>query len=408
MTMINDVDLNPMSPANLADPYPLFAHLRETDPVHWSEPLHGWLFTRYRDVSEVLRDSRFLTFKTQTVLAQQLHSCGTEVAKDFIRILDNMLPTQDGAEHAIRRKQANHAFTNTVVDGWRPRITEIATGLIDQFASAGKADLVTDFASPLAALVLASLYDIPAEERASFQKWSTDFLQFLGIPAGDIAEVARRANDATLKLEEYLLQLISERRQNPGQDMVSLFLAYQDAGKMNEGQITADLLGFMIAGHATTIDQISNGALALLSHPEALATLRKEPQALRPAVEEIIRYLPAGTVVIRVASQDMEFAGKQIKKGQSAYAFTSAANRDPEVFSDPERFDIGRTNNKHISFGAGIHLCIGNALARREVEIGLELLLHRLPNLRLDPANPPRRRTDTIMIRSLTSLPVLF
>lgn len=408
MTIRDGIDWNPLSPANLEDPHPLLRALREAEPVHWAEALHAWLVTRYEEVATVFRDPRFITFKSRVFIEQQLKGQDLGIVKSFSRVMDDMIVTQDGAAHAQRRKQANPSFTSAAIDAFRPRVAAIAEALVEGIARAGRGDVIKDLAEPMPTMVIAELYAIPASDRAMFQAWTLDFLQFIGVAPGDVVARATAANEASKNLEDYLARLIAERRKKPGDDLVSLFVSFQSEGKLTEEALAADLIGFLIGGHSTTIDTIGSGVHTLLTHPDALADVRRDPALIRPAVEEMLRYEPPVVIVIRVAGEDVELAGETIRKGQMVFTSPAAANRDPAVFPDPDRFDIHRPNaNKHLAFGVGSHVCLGNSLARRELEIAFSTLVRRIPNLRLDEENPPRRRATQLMMRGFTSLPVL-
>ena len=328
--------------------------------------------------------------------------------KDFVRIFKEMMFMKDGAEHMRLRRLGSHGFTNATLDEFRPVIQKLTEDLVAKFKDRGHGDIVDDLAQPLPAIAIAEMFGIPLPDRRAFQEWSDDIARFFGGTLGDVQEDAKRANTSAVALEQYLLKMLEERRHNRGKDLMSLFIGGQDEGKLTAEEVCGQCILVLAAGHVTTIDQIANSTNALLHHPNQLRNLREDPSLLKGAVEEALRYDGAVAFTNRIAIEDIEMRGKTIKKGQMVFLGIGAANRDPEVFEDPDRFDITRANNKHIGFGFSSHMCLGVGFARRELEIGLSVMLEALLNLRLDPSKPARRKCESMLFRGFHSLPVLF
>jgi cytochrome P450 len=315
---------------------------------------------------------------------------------------------KDGPEHHRLRVLGNHAFTPSALGRWQPVIERVVDDLLETALPRGRMDVIGDLARPLPAIVIAELFGIPPEDRDKFHQWSMAGARFFGGAIGDPAEAARAANQATVHQARYFRALLEERRRRPGDDLMSLLLEGQAHGRLTAEEVCAQCILLLSAGHVTTMDQLGNTVLALLNHPEQLGRLRDDPRLVRPAVEEGLRYDGTAQLLQRIAREDLRLRGQAIRKGDLLYLSLGAANRDPEVFAEPDRFDIGRADNPHLAFGAGPHLCLGTTLARRELEVALGRLVRRMPRLRFDEERPIRRRADSLVFRGLESLPVRF
>ena len=269
-------------------------------------------------------------------------------------------------------------------------------------------DLIGDLAGPLPAIVIAELFGIAPEDREKFHRWSMAYARFFGGSVGDPAEIARAASEAAVHLERYFLDLLEERRRQPGDDLMSLLLQGQADGQLTPEEVSSQCILLLIGGHITTVDQLGNTVLALLRHPEQMGHLRDNPELVRSAIEEGLRYDGTAQLAQRVAREDLVVRGKTIRNGEMLHLVLGAANRDPEVFVEPDRFDVSRAHNPHLAFGSGSHQCLGMNLGRSELEISLGRLVQRMPRLRLDKERPMRRRMDSLALRGLESLPVRF
>jgi cytochrome P450 PksS len=241
-----------------------------------------------------------------------------------------------------------------------------------------------------------------------FHQWAMEIARFFGGAIGDPEKAARAANQAILNHERYFLDLLEQRQRRPGDDVMSLLLQGQAEGRLSAEEVCAQCIGLLAAGQVTTMYQLGNAALALLKNPEQWRRLRDDSGLVRSALEEGLRYDPALQLIQRIAREDLRLRGQTIRKGDLVYLSLGAANRDPEVFAEPDRFDVGRSDNRHLTFGAGPHLCLGMTLARREMEVALGRLVVRMPRLRFDEERPRRRRADSLGFRGLESLPVRF
>ena len=305
------------------------------------------------------------------------------LAADFTRITTGMMVVKDGPDHHRLRILGNHAFTPSALRRWQSVIERVVDDLLDAALPRGRMDLIGDLARPLPAIVIAELFGIPPEDRETFHHWSMAVARFFGGAVGDPEQAARAANEATVHQERYFRDLLEERRRRPGDDLMSLLLKGQADGRLTAEEVSSQCILLLNAGHITTMDQLGNTVLALLKHPEQMGRLRDDPALVRSATEEGLRYDGAVQLLQRIAREDLMLRGQTIRKGDLVYLSLGAANRDPEVFSEPDRFDVGRSDNRHLAFGAGPHLCLGMTLARRELEVSLGRLVRRTATVAL-------------------------
>jgi cytochrome P450 len=395
-------------PAFLEDPYLVYRRMRRQDPVYWSGALGHWVLTRYDDVLAATRHPALSNARAEVVVRAQLGGRDPALAADYTRVTTGMMFMKDGQDHRRLRVLGNHAFTPSAVQRWQSAIERVVDDLLDATLPRGRMDLIGDLARPLPAVVIAELFGIPPEDRETFHKWSMDGARFFGSAVGDPEEAARAANEASVNQERYFHRLLEERRRQPGDDLMSLLLKGQAEGRLTAEEVCSQCILLLGAGHITTMDQLGNTVLALLKNPEQMGRLRDDPGLVRSAIEEGLRYDGTGQLLQRIAREDLTLRGKTIRKGELIYLALGAANRDPEAFTEPDRFDVGRADNCHLAFGAGPHVCLGMTLARRELEVSLGRLVRRMPRLRLDEERPMRRRANSLVFRGLESLPVRF
>lgn len=402
------LQLNPVAPENLLDPVPLYRELRSNDPVHWSDAVQSWFITRHDDVVNCFRDPR-LSANRVRFYEDQLRGLGPDLIKDFLKGLTDQMSQRDGREHIQMRRQAAAGFSPQALDVWRPAIRRTAEQLVEQVRAKGSMNAVESLASQLPPRVIAEVLGIPVQDREQFLEWARPIADFNAPAAGtDVVDLARRTNTATRELFAYLRRIIEERSHTPGEDLLSQMIQSQQAGQMTLDQLVSNAGLILFAGHTTTTDQISNGLHDLLAHRDQFHKLQEDRTLVRSAVEEMLRYNPAVPFMHRIAAETFQLRGKTIRKGDVVFMGLAAANRDPEAFPDPDRFDITRDSNhqKHMSFTFGPHHCLGAGLARRMLEITFEVLLERLPGLRLDPEQLPQLKCHSLMFRGYESLTV--
>lgn len=395
MTVSDDL----LSPGMVADPYPAFRALREEDPVHYNERHRSWLVTRYDDVVAGFRDPRLSADRILPYVSSALTGDERAMIEPAARLLATWMVFRDPPDHSRLRRLVSRAFTSARVEALRPRVEAIVGDLIDGLAARGSCDLVADFAYPLPATVIAELLGVPASDRDAFRAWSQDLASFV-FGAIDEPDRRRRAREGMDALATYFRSMLAR----PAHDGLVADLAAADGLSPDEAVGTCVLLLF--AGHETTTSLIANGTLALLRHPGELDRLRRDPLLAQRAVEELLRYEGPSKLSIRWVREDLEIRGRRIGSGQRVALVQAAANRDPEMFEDPDRLDLGRDPNPHLAFGDGIHHCLGAALARLESRIALLAVATRLPGLALATAEVAWART--VLGRGMTSLPLTF
>ena len=392
-----------LDPDVLANPYPLYHKLRNEAPVHWDPFLHAWVVTRYADVVRVLH--HFSANRTPT--PEQLSAMGLSALNPIAQVMVRQMLFLDPPNHTRLRALASAAFTVRRVESLRSHIQEIMDGLLDKVLPHGHMDLIADFASPAPAIVTAELLGVPVADHDQLKTWSADFAEMLGNFQHNpdrFPRILRSVEDMT----SYFRSAMQEQRIHPRDGLVSAMMAADvDGAKLTEDEIIANLIVTMVGGQETTTNLIGNGVLTLLRNPEAMDRLRADSSLIPSALEELLRYESPSQHTARLAPDDVELGGKQIRKRQAVIAVMGAANRDPERFPEPDRLDIERPDNRHVAFGWAAHFCFGAHLARLEGQIAIATLLRRLPNLALDSVAPLVWR-DNLGLRGLTALPLRF
>ncbi len=354
------------SSAFIEDPYRTYEQLRLKDPVHRMRLIEAWALTRYEDVQDVLVDHRRFTNAERNYDYMQYRT--------FLDL--------DPPDHTRLRGLVSKAFTPRAVRELGPRIQELVDELLDAVAGKNRIDLISDFAFPLPVIVIAEMLGVPAQDRARFREWSDDIA--LSVNPLLNSEQIERVQQATEELFEYFEGIIEQRRQAPQTDMISALLAAEEEGdRLTHEELLSTLMLLLVAGNETTRNLIGNGMLALLKNPAQLQRLREHPELLDSAINELLRYDSPVQIDARNAIGDVEIGGKRIAAGQRILAIVGAANRDPEIFANPDELDIGRDEISHLSFGRGIHYCLGSPLAILEGRIAFTSLLARFSSIRL-------------------------
>jgi cytochrome P450 len=391
---------DPLAPEVIADPYPYYHRLRSVDPVHRS-PLGFYLVTRHADVTSVLRDKRF----GKDFVGRMIRRRGEEIFDEPVyRSMRHWMLQQDPPDHARLRGLVVQAFTARRVDDMRPRIQEIVDLTLERLAAKRRGDLIADFAFRLPVTVICEMLGIPSDHHEMFFTGARDGGRLLD-PVPLSRTELDAANAGHLASQAYFQQLFELRRREPGDDLTTKLVQAEEQGsKLSNEELTANIILLFGAGHETTVNLIGNGLLALFRHPDQLRLLREDPALIANAIEEFLRYDSSVQTTGRVALEDVEVGGTMIPKGEALLCLLGAANRDPAVYPEPDRLDITRPSIRPLSFGGGIHFCLGAQLARIEAEVAILALLRRLPDLRLDnPARPDWRQT--FVLRGLKKLP---
>jgi len=381
--MESGVCYDPFSRATRAYPYDLYEELRAKDPVHRLRTIDAWLLTEYEHVDRVLRDhSRFIRGERNE-------------AEAIVSLLD-----LDPPDHTRIRGLVSMAFTRRAVAELEPRIQKIADDLLDDTDGSDRFDLVSAFAAPMPIIVIAEMLGVPPEDRDRFGDWSNDVA--LSVEPVVTDERQRIISAASEKLIDYFESIIELRRREPRDDLISALIAAEDEGdKLTHEELLGTLMLLLVAGNETTRNLISSGLLALIRHPEQLRRLRDEPSVIDSAINEMLRYDSPVQLDGRVAKEDVEIGGKRIRAGQRVISVLGAANRDPSVFTAPQALDVARRERSHLSFGRGIHHCLGAPLAALEGRIAFASLLERFSSFRL--LEEPEYR-DQLVLRGVEEL----
>jgi cytochrome P450 len=389
------VDLHAYGEDFTADPYPVYARLRERGPVHHVRtPDTGemWLVVGHDEARAALADPR-LSKNWQSLLPE-----GASEAGFASHMLDS-----DPPRHTRLRKLVSREFTPRRVEALRPRVQRITDDLIDAMLPGGSADLVDALAFPLPMTVICELLGVPDLDRKAFRGWSNEIVG----PTGPEAEA-----EAVIAMTAYLEELIEDKRCSaPRDDLLSALIRtrYEDGDQLSPDELVGMAFLLLVAGHETTVNLIANGMLALLRHPDQLAALRADPGLLDGAVEEMLRYDgPVETATWRFARETMEIGGIRISAGEFVLVALASADRDPGRFPEPDTFDIRRAAQGHLAFGHGIHYCLGAPLARLEGRIAVRTLLDRCPDLALAAAPTALTWRPGLLIRGVHRLPVRF
>jgi cytochrome P450 len=398
-------------PAFRRDPYATYRALRESAPLHCVQGAIGrfWVLTRHADVTAVLRDPR-MSVERVARLAPAPLAPGTDPESlhplaRALRVFSRVMLFRDPPDHTRLRGLVGRAFTPRMVEALRPRIAALVHELLAPLADGAAFDVVTELAEPLPILVIAELLGLPAGDRQDLKRWSDDLAALLD---GSIAlQHLGPASQSAVEVLAYLREQLAARRRSPREDLISAMLAARDRDEnLDDDEILATTLLVMGAGHETTTNLIGNAVLALLRHPDQLARLRREPGLGPAAVEEFLRFDSPVQATARVARTPIELHGRTIPAGEEIGLLLGAANRDPDAFPEPDRFDVGRGDARHLSFGHGVHFCLGANLARLEAELAVAGLLARAPRLAAAASDDTLEWRPGWLLRGLLRLPV--
>jgi pimeloyl-[acyl-carrier protein] synthase len=395
-----DLVFNPYLPETHANPYPVYRRLQEHDPVH--QPFPGvWILSRHRHAMWLLREPGLSSDRRNSPVYEEFVKA-LPVEPDEGALVPSML-FLDPPDHDRLRRIVNTAFTPRMIERLLPRIRTVVDGLLDRAAEQGSFDVVADLAYPLPVTVICDMLGVPEADRERLRRWSLDLIYTLD-PMLSVDALAR-AQRAGAAFRAYLRELIADRRGRPGEDLLSAMIAAEDRGQqLSPAELVATCVLLLVAGHETTSSLIGNGVLALLAHPDQYARLAGDPSLVRSGVEELLRFDSPVQLTGRLAMKDLEIDDHRVAAGEDVVALIGAANRDPDVFAEPDRLDVGRADNRHVAFGGGIHFCLGAPLARAEGTIAIGGLVRRFPRLELATDQP--RWRDTITLRALSELPV--
>ncbi len=391
------LSFNPWDENFRRNPYSFYQPLRMSPPPVLRFFIPVAIVSRYADVLATLRDHlRFSSMPVRNRMTMEV----AEVFGDAPSVINSDPPI-----HTRLRKLVSRDFTPRAIRELEPRVRALTNGLLDELARKGHFDLVADFAIPLPVRIIASILGIPGERYETFKRWSDTLIELTSLPPGTPMADSVRTN--LTEMRAYFAEEIERRRRHPGADLMSsLVSAHEDTEMLSASELMQFLVIMLIAGNETTTNLIGNGMLALLEHPEQMKLLRRDPTLMPRAIEEMLRYDSPVQTVFRTAKEDVEIGGTMVEKGSGVFLMLGSANRDAAQFRNPDVFDITREASDHVSFGEGIHYCIGAPLARLEGAVAFETMLNRFPGLALD-GHPKLDYKTSFFVRSLQSLPMV-
>lgn len=382
-------------PAVRQDPYPAYARLAEQGrlvPTTYG----GTIVTRHADAFAVLRDARLSSSSRHQAGYEQLVELAGQVGLgDLLELSARLMLFADPPDHTRLRRLVSKAFTPRAVEAMRPRIAATVDRLLDEVAPDGGADLVEALAFPLPVTVISEMLGVPAADHQLLRGWTSAVVTALD-PSDDIAALFPAA-EGMRAMRAYFDDLVVQRRRAPGDDLLSALIAAEDEGeRLTHDELLDTTILLFAAGHETTVNLISGGVLNLLRHPGELARLQDDPSLIGSCVEELLRFGPPVQLTARIATEELELAGTTIEQGAELVVLLAGANRDPDVFDRPDHLDISRADNRHLSFGGGIHRCLGAPLARIEGQEAIGRLVRRFPRLALTGDEVEWKATTTI------------
>ncbi len=409
MSVVDAIDFRPEAPAFLADPFPAYRRLREEDPVHWSPRLKSWVLTRYDDCKAVLLDKEVSSDRLRPYFATLP---GAEAARigEIVRYLTHWMVFRDPPEHSRLRRLTSKVFNLQSMNAMRPAAEDLVQWLFgkirERIGGAGEIDFIADFAGPLPALVIMTMLGVPKEELAKVKRLSDDIALFIGSSrmSGEKYDIAERA---THEMAAFFLDFIRDRKANPRKDLLSELVHMEDNGdRLTEDELVATCILLLFAGHETTTNHIANGLLSLLRFPRELEELRADDGLAPRAIEELLRYDGPSGAQVRIVKVEQELRGNTLKPGDRVFLMLNAANRDPEAYHEPDRLVLGRGGPAHLTFGFGLHICLGFPLARMEGQVALPAVVRHWRKIALAVPEARLEWLNSMVFRGMRSLPL--
>jgi cytochrome P450 len=403
------IDFRPDAPEFLRDPFPIFRRMRQEDPVHWSPRLKSWVLTRYDDNKAVCLDRDVSSDRLRPFFATLP---GPEAARigEIVRYLTHWMVFRDPPEHTRLRRLTSKVFHLQSMNAMRPAAEELTQWLLDgidaRIGRRGEIDFVADFAGPLPALVIMAMLGVPREELAKVKRMSDEMALFIGSSrmSGDKYDIAERA---TKQMAAFFLELIQDRRRNAKDDLLSQLVHLDDGGdRLTEDELVATCILLLFAGHETTTNHIANGLLSLLRFPREFDLLKEDPEIAPRAVEELLRYDGPSGAQVRVVKVEQELRGRRLMPGDRVFLMLNAANRDPEAYEQPDRLWLARGGPAHLTFGFGMHICLGFPLARMEGQVALPAVARRWKDIALAVPEERIEWLNSMVFRGMRALPL--
>lgn len=406
MTTTISIDFSDL--AIQAHPYPIYEDLRDNTPVFWNGPAQGWLVSRYEDVVALFTDPRMSSQRIDATFRVLPEDVQREL-QPLREVLGNRMLLSDPPRHTRLKNLVMPAFSAKAAGGRRDRIQALCDGFIDRVIDSGEMDVMADLATPLPSWVIADTLGVPMSDQADFTGWAASQVRVYDRPGTvhDRIEVMRKGQADMLEMKAYLEEVIEQRRNDPREDLLTLLVQAEAGGdRLSVDELVVMCVALLIGGNNSTAHLIGNVILTVLRHPDAIQALRDEPSLIRTTVEEVLRFESPVQATSRVATQDFELHGQQIRAGDNISLLIGSANRDPRQFPHADTFDQRRHPNRHLTFAHGPHFCVGSALARNTAQIAVQTVVNRLGDLRM--VDPDARWAPVFSFRHLATLPVTY
>ena len=394
---------DPRDPATINDPIPHLRRLQQSEPVYWSDVLRGWVITRYEDVKRVLRNDNFSADRISPFF-EAMPPEKQQPIKELIRYLNTWVAFKDPPEHTRLRQLMRTVFTPAAVAEMSGFIESAVDHLLAELEGKKQIDFIEEFAYPLPAMVILEMLGLPQSDMDLLKDWSNKMQLFIGSATTSPHKYAL-AEEGAIQMAAYFREVIRDREEHPGSDMITKLLAIRDSDDtLTEDEVIGTSMLFLFGGHETTTNLIGNGIRALLLHPDQMALLRNRPELIDSAVEEMLRYDGPTGASVRIVKESHQFHDKWLEGGQRVFVMIHAANHDLDAFDAPDTFDITREPNHHLTFNYGAHFCMGAPLARLEGKIAMARLIEHFPNLTL--SDDEFEYMDTMVMRGVRNMSV--
>jgi cytochrome P450 len=404
--VIGDLVYDPSDPETLRNPHAIFAQLRAEDPVHWSDPMQAWIVTRYDLAGEVLIDAETYSAERLGTVRKHLPAPVQDIATQILRWLSHWMVFRDPPDHTRLRRHMIKVLNLPVFEALRGSISDIAGMLLDALPRGEVVNVLPVFSIQLPGMVIMDLMGVPRERLLEVKGWSDDMMLFIGSARG-VPDKYERARCGAVSMAALFHGMIQERRAAPRGDMLSQLIVSEAGGdRLSDDELIGSLMMVLNGGHETTANLINNSLLALAQHPDQVAALRRNPDGMVRAVDEFLRYDSPVLSIGRVVRRETELGGKQLSPGERIFAMLVAANRDRDVFANPDALDIERNPNPHMAFGKGHHFCLGTPLARIEGQVAVECLLERFSVIELGEPVQNIPWINSMVTRGPTRLPL--
>ena len=406
--MIDELVYDPSNPDTLRNPHPIFERLREEDPVHWSEPMLGWVVTSYEHATDVLIDSTIFSAERLNSVRSHLPPAKLVAAEEILRWLNNWMVFRDQPDHTRLRRHMAQVLNLPTFESLRESVRSLADMLLSKLPRGEVINFIPSFSIMLPGMVVMDLMGVDRSRLLEVKGWSDDMMLFIGTSRG-VPDKYERARRGALAMATLFQELIEKRRIEPGNDMLSqLVISEVDGQRLNDDELIGCLMMVLNGGHETTANLINNSILALLHNPDQMAMLRGNPALLPTAVEEFLRYDSPVLSLGRIVKEETELGGKQLAVGERVFSMLVSANRDEEMFKNSQQMDITRNPNPHMAFGKGPHFCLGTPLARIEGQAVIEHLLERFSSIELMEPVENIPWINSMVTRGPTRLPLLL